>query len=433
MRDVAGSAAHYLGTCERLGRFSGAVLLAAGGEVVFSGGFGMADREHGIPNEPRTRFRIGSLSKPFTAMAILQLTARGKLDVDQPLSDFVPEFPGGAQIRIRHLLDHSSGIPDIVNEDVKVLVRNRRYSAGELVEICAAMPPLFKPGAASRYSNSGYIILAHVIETLTGIGYDRYIRDNVLTPLGMSSTGGWSEPGGSPDCAVGYSIDGSGVIAAEERDPSTVMGCGGLVSTVGDLYAWDRALYTDRLVSRHLMEMMAGRSTTGLACGWRASALFQRRVVWHDGGIEGFTAGLYRFVDDRACVILLSNLEHAWERQIGQTLAAILLGQPYSIPEGRVVAAVARSALPDYEGTYRFSSDFEASITRVDDRLFFRATRQPRFEIFPAARDRFFMNSSPAELSFTRGRRGEVTHLIVHQSGEHLVGKKLGVPGESGD
>lgn len=427
MKDIAGSAAHYLGTCERLGRFSGAILLAAGGDIVFSGGFGMADRDHRIPNQPRTRFRIGSLSKPFTAMAILQLNARGELDTEQPLSDFVPGFPGGAQISIRHLLDHSSGIPDIVNEDERCLVRKCRYSTKELVEICAAMPPLFKPGAASRYSNSGYIILAHVIETLTGIGYDRYIRDNVFTPLDMSRSGAWNEPGDPPDCAVGYSIDGSEVIPAEERDPSTVIGCGGLESTVGDLYAWDRALYTDRLVSRHLMETMAERSTTGFACGWRASAMFQRRIVWHDGGIEGFTAGLYRFVDDRACVILLSNLEHAWEREISQTLAAILLGQPYSIPEERGVAAIERSALPDYEGTYWFSSDFEVSIARKDDRLFFKATRQPRFEIFPAVRDRFFMNSSPAELSFTRGRMGAVTLLTLHQSGEHLVGKKLGV------
>jgi CubicO group peptidase (beta-lactamase class C family) len=433
VRDIADSVTRYLGACERLGRFSGAVLLSAGGQIAFSGGFGMADRERRISNEARTRFRIGSLTKPFTAMAILRLMEQGGLHIDQPVADVVPGFPGGTKITIGHLLDHSSGIPDIINLDETNQLRNRRFSLGELVRICAATPLLFEPGAACRYSNSGYIILAHVIETLTGVAYDQYIRENIFTPLSMSGSGGWNEAGGRPDSAIGYSIDGSEVIPAEERDPSTAIGCGGLVSTVGDLCAWDRALYTERLVSRDVTERLARRSRTGYCCGWRVSAMFQRRLVWHDGGVEGFTAGFYRFVDDQACVILLSNFEHAWGREIGRALAAILLDQPYSIPEGRPAAAIERSVLPDYEGAYRFSSDFVVSVTREEGRLFFRATRQPRFEILPAARDQFFMNSSPAELSFTRGRTGEITHLIVHQSGEHLVGKKLGVPGESRD
>ena len=424
MKPVVDSIRKYVEVSATLGRFSGTILVAARGEIIVSDGFEMADREAGITNMPETRFRIGSLSKPFTAMAILQLIGRKKLTTGQLLAEFIPEFPNGRKITLQHLLDHTSGIPDIINTGEYLSGKTRRHSIQDLIGICAGMSLEFEPGSASNYTNSGYILLAHIIETVSGCRYHEFIRSNILEPLGMTATTSGDEHCRLTNCATGYSIDGSDLIHAEERDLSTVTGCGSFQSTTGDLYLWDQALYTDRLIDRRVVNEVVSASKPGFAAGWQVSTMFQRHVLWHGGGIEGFASGFYRFLDEHACVIILSNFEHAWESVISRTVAAILFGQPWDMPEERQPSDVGAQDRSGYAGAYRFSADFIVSVTCRNGRLLFQATRQPRFELFPAGRDEFFMKASPAELTFVRDRTGAVTHMILHQNGQHLMGQK---------
>ena len=308
---------------ESEGLFSGAVLVASKGELLLRQGYGMANYEHDVPNTPETVFRIGSITKQFTAFCILQLVDKGIIQLHDSVGKFIPEFPNGNIITIHHLLSHSSGIlnPPSAN-DVRDSSR-AKHSVDDLIDMFKDAPLAFAPGKGFKYSNSGYILLGKIIEVVGGGTYEEYLVDNVFRKIGMNQSGYDHSEQVLKNRAVGYVQFEGSLINSHYIDMSRPYAAGGLYSTVDDLYIWDKSLYSDNLLSEKTMTSMFTPYVGPYGYGWWIPEQ-ERRAVWHGGIISGFTGMIIRYIDDNLTCIVLSNIDHSIARELGWELADLV-------------------------------------------------------------------------------------------------------------
>jgi CubicO group peptidase (beta-lactamase class C family) len=303
--------------------FWGAILVARGEVILHAAGYGMADVERDIPNTPEKKFRIASITKQITAAAILQLAERGELTLDDPLSMYLEGFPNGEKILLKYMLNHSSGIPTMINtgellDKISVYKDGKSLQRAE-IEYISTLPLRFEPGTSFLYSNSAYFLLGVVIEKVSGMPYDEYLRKNIFEPLGMNNTGydfnvydsGWA----LPYHCQSYVIDDECIREADWVDRRLPGGAGGLYSTVYDLYLWDRALYGADILSRESVKIMETPSSQlyeaglGVFVGTEFIAGQYRRLVYHDGDTKGTSTRINRYVEDDIFIVVLSNIE----------------------------------------------------------------------------------------------------------------------------
>ena len=316
------------------GYFGGSILIAQGENILISKGYGMANLEHDVPNTPQTKFRIGSVTKQFTAMAILLLQEQGQLSVQDPVCDHIPDCPEAWQpITIHHLLTHSSGIPDYRRFPDYRETMTLESTVEDTLKRFRDKPLRFAPpGATFDYSNSGYIVLGYIIEQVSETSYAEYLRENIFEPLNMMNTGYDFNHIVLKDRASGYRRVGANKFRnAAYIDMSIPHADGGLYSAVEDLYLWDRALYTETLVSQNSLDMMFTpfvdmSPTAGYGYGWVITKESNRGSVWHTGEDNGFRAYIERFIDDDVVIIVLSNIENA-SLGPGTPLTAIVFGE----------------------------------------------------------------------------------------------------------
>ncbi|MDX1417279.1 MAG: serine hydrolase domain-containing protein, partial [Candidatus Promineifilaceae bacterium] len=282
----------FLQAHEATGEFMGAVLVARGDEILKSGGYGMANLEHDVPNAPQTVFRLASLTKPFTAAAVLQLQEQGLLDVNETIDQYLPDYPHGSEITISQLLNHTSGIPDYEFLRPSAALRSP-ISLEELIDIFADLPLEFPPGSQWSYSNSGYVVLTAIIEIVSGQGYADYLAQEIFQPLGMDSTAYEDLDAILPNRAAGYTLGSDGYHNSEYFDISNATGAGGLVSTVNDMYMWDRALYGDEILGQASREAFFTPMPTiseGMDYTYAGVmiAMPDRKYIQFNGQINGF-------------------------------------------------------------------------------------------------------------------------------------------------
>ncbi len=321
-----------LGDLARQSLFTGSVLIAKEGQVLLSRGYGLADREQNIPNTPQTRFRLGSVTKQFTAMAILILEKQGRLDVQDPICKYIPDCPSTWDaITIKHLLTHTSGIPDFTSFADYLGSRAVPTTPIQTIDRFKDKPLDFQPGEKFSYSNSGYIVLGYIVERASGQTYEDFLKQSIFTPLNLRDTGYDHLTDG---LAVGYA-DKYSTRPADFIDMSIPYAAGGLYSTVEDLYRWDQSLYTEQLVPKAtLAEMFAPQvdiAGSGLAYGYGwvtgkdASGL---STNMHEGGIEGFTTVIARYPDDHVTIIILCNQQDINPGLVLNILSQKILGIP---------------------------------------------------------------------------------------------------------
>jgi CubicO group peptidase (beta-lactamase class C family) len=366
-RQLANRLEAYLKPFVETGNFSGAVLVARKGRVLFRHSYGMANYELQVPNSPETRFHIASVSKPLTAAAILQLEEQGRLSLADHVSRFVPTFPNGDRITLDNLLTHTSGIPDINDlSDYDTFARSP-HTLQELVDKFANVALEFQPGSGYSYSNSNYNLLALVLEKVTGETYGDYLRKHILDPLGMRDSGHDGEASRLiPGVASGYRPAG---ISAWEKAPytdwSTKTGNGSLYSTVDDLYRFDRALNTDAILKLPARQKSFAEGE-GNRYGWYVYERLGHHLIAGKGHGAGFAAELDRFPDDDVTIILLCN-SHGTASQdpIARALAAIVFGQEPPAPPAMRAATVPQSTLASYAGTYQYGPDWSTPNEKV--------------------------------------------------------------------
>ena len=424
--NIASKADKYINAYVKQQRFSGSVLIAKNGKFLLSKGYGMANYEHDIPNTPKTKFRLGSITKQFTAMAIMQLQEKGLLNVNDPITKYIPGYPEtGEKITIHNLLTHTSGIPNFTMfPDYRETVM--LHSPIEKTIARFKDKPLeFTPGEKFNYSNSGYILLGYIVEKVSGKPYETYLKENIFQPLGMSNTGYDDHSPIIKNRASGYSIGTEELINAPYIDMSIPHAAGALYSTVEDLYLWDRALYIEKLVSKTSLNKMFTPFKENYGYGWGITEAFKRKLISHGGGIEGFVTNIDRFVNDDVCIIVLSNNETSPVGQISKDLAAIIFGEKYELPKQRTAIKVEPKIYDDYVGEYELAPNFIITITKENDRIFAQATAQPKLEIYPESETKYFYTVVDAQITFIRNEQGEVTQLILHQNEQDIPGRKI--------
>ncbi len=405
--------------------FNGSILIAKEGQILFSKGFGMADIELDVPNTPKTKFRLGSITKQFTAMLVMQLQEKGLLNVNDSLAEYIPDYPNGNKITIHHLLTHTSGVPSFTGfpDYTKVMVQPLKLE--EIIALFKNRPLEFDPGTKYRYSNSGYILLGYILEKVSDKPYDLLLQKNIFKPLGMTNSGyDWNQII-VKNRASGYSMDKGELANASYIDMHIPHAAGALYSTVEDLYTWDRALYTDKLLSRESMDKMFTPFLNNYAYGWNVSELFGRKLISHGGGINGFVTYIARFPDDDACIIILSNLTASRTGQIYRDLAAILFGEQYELPKEKKAVQIDPGLLDAYVGMYELEGDRSIKVFKEGDRIFAEFAGQGTAELFAESETKFFMKAADVEISFVKDDSGNVTRLIIHQGGEETSAKKV--------
>lgn len=401
------------------GQFNGAVLVAENGKVIYKKGFGLANMEWNIPNEPDTKFRLGSITKQFTAALILQLVEQGKIKLDGKLSEYLPDYrkDTGDKVTVHHLLTHTSGIPSYTNqprffEDVS---RNS-FTVTDFVKKYASGDLEFEPGAKFSYNNSGYFLLGAIIEKVTGKSYEQVLRENIFDPLGMKNTGFDHFDTVLSKRASGYVKTPKGYINAPYLDMSIPYAAGSLYSTVEDLYLWDRALYADKILSAKSKELMFKPNLSNYGYGFGienvsfgdGAAKQTVPMISHDGGINGFNTIIVRLVGSQHLIVLLDNTSQG--RYIGgisRNITNILYNQPSSQPKKSIAETIlntateqgAEAAVKQYRdlksnqpATYDFS---EAELNTLGYQLVGMKKIREAIEIFKLNVEMFPQSSNP--------------------------------------
>lgn len=301
--------------------FHGAVLVARGGRVLLRKGYGPADSA-GRPNGPGTRFRIASMSKQFTAMAVMRLQAQGRLRTTDPICSYLADCPAAWQpIRIRELLSHTSGIPDYTSLADFSASQAEPVTPEQLVRRFRDLPLLFEPGSSYSYGNSGYVLLGLIIERVSGQPYADVLRDQIFAPLQMRDSG-VSQGVGEAGAALGFHTFDS---LAAPLDASTLFGAGTLSSTADDLYRWAQAMRAGQLLPADLQAELLTPVRNDYAYGWKVVSRNGQRQISHPGLIDGFASAIMLLPDDDLTVIVLCNMDSADAPGIASYLADLAL------------------------------------------------------------------------------------------------------------
>ena len=354
-KDVQKNIDQLLKQYNEYGQLNGSVLVADKGRVVYEKGFGMANMEWGIPNGPDTKFRIGSITKQFTATLILQLVEEGKIKLDGKLSDYLPDYrkDTGSKVTIHQLLNHTSGIPSYTSNREFFPKHSRdAYSVPDFVKTFASGDLEFEPGSKFSYNNSGYTLLGAIIEKVSGKNYETVLSERILKPLGMTNTGYDHHATILEKRASGYQKAREGFINAPYLDMSLPYSAGSIYSTVDDLYKWEQALHEGTVLkpeSRNLM-FTPGLSNYGYGVGIDDRALGKTdqkiKVISHSGGINGFNSLMTRAVDKRQTVIILDNVGFGqYQGKITDSIIALLNGLPADPPKRSIAEALLKIAV----------------------------------------------------------------------------------------
>jgi CubicO group peptidase (beta-lactamase class C family) len=412
------------------GGFSGAILMAKDGRIMLKKGYGMANYELDVPNTPQTKFHIASVSKTFTAAAIMILVQRGKLSTDDSLAKFISDYPNGKKITIHHLLTHTSGIPNVNAFPEYNRASRFPHSIEDLVNMFKEKPLNFIPGEKYNYSNSNYNLLAYIIEKVSGLSYGEFLRKNIFYPLDMKDSGhdGYARAI-IKNQASGYQPAGAkGIKKAPYLDWSIKTGNGSIYSTIEDLYKWDRAIYTEKILTESSKKKMFADHIDGVGYGWFVRKRNSRRVTDMNGRSPGFTSYLRRFIDENACIIVLSNNYSPASHMMVSDLGAILFDEKYDVFEEIKPIKVDEKILDGYLGHYEFADDFytpnaKVSVIKGDGHLALQWSEDYVSPLLTLSETKFLDRFFWASIIFVKNDKGEITHLIWRDERDYIAKK----------
>ena len=400
--------------------FMGTVLVAQGDRVVLDQGFGFANLEWRVPVAPSTRFRLGSVTKQFTAAVVLRLEEQGRLSVTDAVRMHVADLPDAwASITIEHLLSHTSGIPNYTASPDYMATSILPVTTRELVARFRDRPLEFEPGSQFRYSNSGYALLGLLIETVTGRSYAQVVASEIFEPLGMRDSGYDSHTDIIERRASGYQPGPSGLINAPYLDMSVPHAAGALHSTTRDLLTWQRALHGGKVLSRASLEKMLTPRLGNYGFGITIPA-GPRRVYQHGGGINGFATMLAYYPDTETTVVVLSNVAAPMAANVAADLGKVVHGESVQLPTERTEIALPPQALDAYVGTYQVQPGGTMYVRREGIGLTVQIVGQPQLPLSAESPTRFFLKVVDAQVEFVRDEAGAVTHLLLYQNGNTL-------------
>jgi D-alanyl-D-alanine carboxypeptidase len=393
-----------------------AILVAEGDQVVLEKGYGLASLELGVPIAPDMVFRIGSVTKQFTAVAILMLEEQGKLRLDQKISEILPDYPKaqGEQVSIEQLLNHTGGIPNYTDDPEFWKFAKDKVEPARMLALFADKPLGFKPGEQWAYSNSGYFVLGLILEKVSGESYRDFVEKRLLAPAGMKASLYDDPEKLVPRHATGYQpMPGGGFAPAPYIDMSGPYSAGALASTLGDLHRWNLALLEGKLISRKSLEKawsprpLAGGKKNDYGFGWGVGMFEGQRMVSHGGGIPGFMSFLIFLPERKMTVAVLSNgaalsSEHAAQRVL---MAAFGNGEGYK----RITLPA--ESLAKLEGVYQIDATSKRVVKVEGDHLITIRDGGAAFTAYPIGENEFAYEHNNNRLRFELDGQGKVARM----------------------
>ena len=406
-----------------------AVVVVKNGQVIFRKGYGMANLELQVPMKPEMVFRLASVTKQFTAVAIMMLFEQGKLSLHDELTKFFPDYPAaGRKITVENLLTHTSGIKDYINK-VWPARMTENLEPQQLIDLFKNESLEFEPSTKEEYANANYVLLGAIIEKLSGQDYAQFIEQQIFKPLGMTHSSYCRTQPLMANRASGYLKRDNVYINAAYFSMTQLFAAGAMCSSVDDLALWDAAISANKLLKPGSWDQiftpykLSSGVTEGYAYGWVISKFLERPIASHAGGIPGFRAYVMRIPGAQLYIALLSNDETAdtQPEYVAKRIAAIALGQPLSEPK---IIKLDPAILDSYIGQYSDGSD-SFTIVRRGDRLFGQAPRDPEVELFAVSQTEFIIKAFDARIEFLKDANGRVTALVERAGGESGTLKKI--------
>ncbi len=413
-----------------------AVIVTKNDKPIFRKGYGMADLELGVKVEPDMIFRIGSITKQFTAVAILMLAEQGKLNLTDDLNKFLPDFPTHEhKITVEQLLVHTSGIKSYTGMPEWMPLMRKDLTLQELLDIFKNQPMDFAPDERWDYNNSAYVLLGAIIEKISGASYGDFIQKNIFAALGMKHSSYGSATRIIPRRIPGYEKGNDGYQNAAYLSMTQPYAAGSLLSSVDDLALWDAALYTNKLVQQASLQRawtsyrLKNGEATNYGYGWALGEYEGHRLIMHGGGINGFITNAIRLPNEHIYVAVLTNCEgyEPSPMEVSLRIAALALGQPMRAP---TAISLPESALEAFVGVYQIDEKRSRVITREGTQLFSQATGGSKKEIFPMSETVFFFkDDNSVKFYFTKDAAGKVLEMDARRYyGPREIAKKSDKP-----
>ena len=408
--------------------FMGTVLVVEGERTLLDKGYGCADLEWDIPNAPDVKFRLGSLTKQFTATLVLLLQQDGRLHIEDPVSKYLPDTPKAwEKITLANLLGHTSGIPNFTSDQGFAAWSMNAHTHAEELAFFRDKPLDFAPGSKFAYSNSNYEVLGSVIEAVSGRDYGELLRERLFQPLGMESTGLDTDELVLPKRAQGYRPGDHGLVHARSESMTVPWAAGSLYSTTGDLLRWERGLFGGKVLAEASLQAMTTAGQGGYGLGVLVSKKDGLEVVEHGGGIEGFVTQLTSVPERGITVVVLSNVSGSAPTAMGAQLLDVVLGKPVVLASERQAVPITKEELEKFVGIYDFAPEVALTIAVGGDSLTMEGSshrvRPMMYQGAAGEHARFFVPTLNAEVEFVPDSSGAVTSMVLHLGGDE-TGKK---------
>jgi CubicO group peptidase (beta-lactamase class C family) len=444
----------YMQSRADLGQFSGSILVARNGKILLEKGYGYASFELGVPNTVDTRFRAASITKQFTAMAILQLRDAGRLRLDDSLCRFIDDCPDAWKpVTLLQIIHHESGIPDY---EEALGLGTERYAAffdsaastQRIIKDARTKPLDFPPGSKFNYSNTGYILLAAVIEKVSGESYASYIEAHLLEPAGMTHSFISNSTSFVRGAAYGYTgredtpldslvagmpfLKGSAKLVAN-TDMSGSHGDGALITTVGDLMKWNQALAGTKIISQKSIPEFFKPSfpaedtvkEEGYAFGWIISTQFDQPYDYHTGLLPGFASRIERYPESGLFIIAMANYDAVRLSRITRDLAAAAMGKPYDVPRSHRIVQIDSASMKKLVGQYRLAAGSVANVSIGPKYVLLEVPGRFTAGLLPESATTFYAPFFEGTVKFTEDANGNVTALTMHYNGTDRVATRV--------
>ena len=409
------------------------VLVAQNGDIIYQKGFGYADIEKKIQVTPETKFKIGSISKQFTAASILKLQEEGKIKTEDKLSKYIPDFPRGNEVTIYQLLTHTSGIHDYSFQQNFEMTKPATPKA--LLDIIEKLPYDFNPGERYLYNNSGYFILGYLVAQLSGKTLGEYLNETFFKPLGMNNTGIYATNIVLSNEAQGYSLNGETVKKADFQEMSWALGVGSIYSTTMDLYKWNEAVFNGKVLSNATLKAAftpaalnnGGKIDYGF--GWFLSTNRGLKFIQHSGVSSGFYSYLERQPDNKLTICVLCNSLPTPKGinpiSNGQAISEFILQDKMEKQTIGADSVVSENILKKYVGRYNYGHGMAMMVTMKDKQLFGQITGQAPNLLTPISANEFYFKAMNAKIKFVSDTSSIVDRLIQYQDGVSFEASRL--------
>lgn len=421
---MSASMAQHLEALRQAQDFSGAALVARGEETIFEAAVGAADMGRNEAVAVDTLFRIGSVTKPITAAAVFRLQDERLLSTADAIGRHVSNVPASWRtVTIAQLLTHTSGIASYTNLPEYSALEQLPAAPCEILARVAEIQLLFEPGHGYAYSNSNYVLLGLLLENASGEPYETVLENRIFSPLRMEHSGFVLPPHFAARLARGYDCADGTWKPARKVDMSVAYAAGGLYSTVQDLARFTDGLFNRSVLTSSSLDAMVAPAHRHCASGWFVGEHHGRRMMWHSGGIAGYSSHLAYFPDQRVTIAVLTNHESGTADTTALDLASLAFSEPCAPPARFVTVKVDPETLSAYAGEYELPQEQAVNVTVDADRLYVQSAGQERFLAYAQSRSRFVVREVNADIDFSPDARGTIV-LTLRQRGKTYVAPK---------